>query len=148
MAEEWGGGGGGGGIISGITRSPVLQRQKNGDDYDTDNNGNANDYGEEWRSGRIVGRERGVGRVREGTEGGVGRGRRPNRRLVEIKSHHLISLCMQSYLVFDVVALWSSYGLVSPYFTDPKTESAQVGGVDHRSNSRSVFYWKIVAKVM
>ena len=54
---------------------------------------------------------------------------------------------MQSYLVFDVVALWPYHGLVSPYFTDPKTESAQVGGIDHGSNSRSVFYWKIGARV-
>ena len=54
---------------------------------------------------------------------------------------------MQSYLVFDVVALWPSHGLVSPYFTDPKMESAQVGGIYHGSNYRSVFYWKIGARV-
>ena len=54
---------------------------------------------------------------------------------------------MQSYLVFDVVVLWPSHSLVSPYFTDPKTESGQVGGIDHGSNSRSVFYWKIGAIV-
>ena len=54
---------------------------------------------------------------------------------------------MQSYLVFDVVALWPSHGLISPYFTEPKTESAQVGGIDHGYNSRSVFYWKIGARV-
>ena len=53
---------------------------------------------------------------------------------------------MQSYLVFDVVALWPSHGLVSPYFTDPKTESAQVGGIDHGYNLRSMFYWKIGAR--
>ena len=70
-------------MIVGSTRSPVLHRQKNGDDNDTDNNsnGNGNDNGEEWRSGRIGGRERGVGRVREGTKGGggrnAGRGRSP-----------------------------------------------------------------------
>ena len=46
---------------------------------------------------------------------------------------------MQSYLVFDVVALWPSQGLVSSYFTDPKTESAQIGGIYHGSNLRSVF---------
>ena len=54
---------------------------------------------------------------------------------------------MQSYLVFDVVALWPSHCLVSPYFTDPKTESAQVGGIDHGYNPRSVFYWEIGARV-
>ena len=53
---------------------------------------------------------------------------------------------MQSYLVFDVVALWPSHILVSPYLTDPKMESAQVGGIDHRSNSMSLFYWKIGAR--
>ena len=55
---------------------------------------------------------------------------------------------MKSYLLLDVVALWPYQGLVSPYFTGPKTESAQVGGTDHGSNSRSVFYWKIGARVM
>ena len=61
--------------IVGSTRSPVLQRQKNDDDNDTDtdNNGNGNDNGEEWRSGRIGGREIGVGMVREGTKVGGGR---------------------------------------------------------------------------
>ena len=62
--------------------------------------------------------------------------------MVQIKSHYLISLCMQLYLVFDIVALRPSHSQVSPYFTDPKTESAQVGGIDHGSNLRSVFYWK------
>ena len=52
---------------------------------------------------------------------------------------------MQLYLVFDIVAFCYSHGLVYPYFTDPKTESAQVGGIDHRYNLRSVFYWKIRA---
>ena len=52
---------------------------------------------------------------------------------------------MQSYLVLDVVALWPSNGLVSPYFSDPKTGSAQVGGKNHGCNSRSLFYWKIGA---
>ena len=66
----------------------------------------------------------------------------------EIKLHYLIYLFMQSYLVFDVVALWPSHGLVSPYITDPKTESAQLGGIDHGYNPRSVFYWKIGARVM
>ena len=50
---------------------------------------------------------------------------------------------MQSYLVFDVVALWPSRGLVSPYFADPKMESAQLGGIDHESNLRSVFIGKL-----
>ena len=63
------------------TISPVLQRQKNGDNNDTNNNGKCNGNGEEWRSVRIGGRERGVRRVREGMEGeGVsnsGRGRSP-----------------------------------------------------------------------
>ena len=54
---------------------------------------------------------------------------------------------MTSYLLFDVVALWPSHGLVSPNFNHPKTESAQVGGTDHRSYSRSAFYWKIGARV-
>ena len=54
---------------------------------------------------------------------------------------------MQLYLVFDVVALWPSHGLVSPYFTDPKMESAHVGGIYHGNNSRSVFYWKIGDRV-
>ena len=54
---------------------------------------------------------------------------------------------MQSYLVFDVVGLWPSHGLVSQYFTDTKTESSQVGGIYHRSNSRSVFYWRIGTRV-
>ena len=62
-------------------RSPVLQQQKNGDNNDTNNNGNGNGNCEEWRSGLIGGRERGVRRVREGMEGGggsnIGRGRRP-----------------------------------------------------------------------
>ena len=53
---------------------------------------------------------------------------------------------MLLYLLFDVVDLWPSHGLVSPYFTDPKTESAQVGVIDHGSNSRSVFYGKIGAR--
>ena len=53
---------------------------------------------------------------------------------------------MKSYIVFDVVALWPSHGQISSYFTDPKTESAQVGGIDHVSKSRSVFYWKIGAR--
>ena len=57
-----------------------------------------------------------------------------------------MSLCMQSYLVFYVVAFWPSHGMVSPYFTDLKTESAQVGVIDHGSNSRSVFYGKIGAR--
>ena len=68
--------------------------------------------------------------------------REAHRRLVEIKSHYLISLYMQLYLVFDVVALWPSHGLVSPYFTDPKTESAQVRGIDHGSNSGHCFIGK------
>ena len=54
---------------------------------------------------------------------------------------------MQLYLVYEVVALWQSQGLVYLYFTDPKMESAQVGGIYHESNSRSVFYWKIRARV-
>ena len=62
--------------------------------------------------------------------------------MVEINFHYLISLCIQLYLVFDPVALWPSRGLVSPFFTDPKMESAQVGGIDHGSNSMSEFYWK------
>ena len=49
---------------------------------------------------------------------------------------------MQSYLVFDVLDLWPSQGLVYPYFTEPKTESAQVGSIDHGSYSRSVFIGK------
>ena len=59
----------------------------------------------------------------------------------------MISLCMKYYLVFDVVDLWSFHGLVPPYYTDPKTESAQVGVIDPISNSRSLFYWKIGARV-
>ena len=39
------------------------------------------------------------------------------------------------------------HGLVSPYFTDPKTESAQVWVIYHGSNSRSVFYCKIGDRV-
>ena len=54
---------------------------------------------------------------------------------------------MQSYLVFDVVDLWPSHGMVSPYFTDPKTESSQVRSIDHGSNLRSVFDWKIGFRV-
>ena len=54
---------------------------------------------------------------------------------------------MQSYLVFDVVALWPSHGLVFPHFDDPKMESAHVRGIDHGYNSRSVFYCKIGARV-
>ena len=54
---------------------------------------------------------------------------------------------MQYYLVFDVVALRTSHGLVSPHSTDPKTGSAQVGGIDHGYDSRSVFYWKIGSRV-
>ena len=54
---------------------------------------------------------------------------------------------MQSYLVFDVVALWPSNGLVSTYSADPKTEYAQVGSIDNRSNLRSVFYCKIGSRV-
>ena len=54
---------------------------------------------------------------------------------------------MQSYLLIDVVALWPSHGLFSPSFTDPKTESAQVGGIDHVYNSGPVFYWEIRATV-
>ena len=37
--------------------------------------------------------------------------------------------------------------MVSPYFTDPKRESDQVGIIYHGSNSRSVFYLKIGARV-
>ena len=54
---------------------------------------------------------------------------------------------MQLHIVFYVVALWTSHGLVSLYFTDPKTESAQVGGIDHVYNLRSVFYLKIESRV-
>ena len=54
---------------------------------------------------------------------------------------------MQLYLLFDVVALRPSHGLVSPYFTGPKMESPQIGGIDHGCNSRSVIYWKIGARV-
>ena len=54
---------------------------------------------------------------------------------------------MQLYLVLDVLSFWPSHGLVSPYFTDPKTESAQVGGIYHGYNLRSVLYWEIVAIV-
>ena len=65
----------------GSTIYPVLQGQKNGDNNDTNNNGNCKGNGEEWRSGHIGGRERGVRRVIEGMEGGGGsnavRGRRP-----------------------------------------------------------------------
>ena len=50
-------------------------------------------------------------------------------------------------MLFDVVDLWPSHGIVSPYFTDPKTEPAQVGGIYHISNLRSVFYWKIGARL-
>ena len=59
----------------------------------------------------------------------------------------MIYICMQSYLVFDVVALRPSNSLVSTYFTEPKTEYAQVGGIDLGSNSRSVLYWKTGARV-
>ena len=51
--------------------------------------------------------------------------------IVQIKSHYLISLfVMQSYLEFDVVALWAFYhGLVSTYFLlTLETEYDQVGG--------------------
>ena len=48
---------------------------------------------------------------------------------------------MQLYLVLNIVDLWPSHGLVSPYFIDPKMESSQVGGIDHGYNSRLVFYW-------
>ena len=54
---------------------------------------------------------------------------------------------MRLYLVFDVADLTPSHGLFSPYLTDPKTESAQVGGIDQGYNLRSVFYWKIGARV-
>ena len=54
---------------------------------------------------------------------------------------------MKFYLVFDVAALWPYHGLVSPYFTDPKTEYAQVVDIDHGYNSRPVFYWKLGARV-
>ena len=54
---------------------------------------------------------------------------------------------MQLYLEFDVVALWTSQGLVSPYFADLKTESAHVGGVDHGYNLRSLFYWENGARL-
>ena len=54
---------------------------------------------------------------------------------------------MKFYLEFDVVALWPSHGLVSPYFADPKTEYTQEGAIDHGSNSRSLFYWNIRARV-
>ena len=50
-------------------------------------------------------------------------------------------------MVFDVLTLWTSQGLVSPYFTDPKMESAQAGGIYHGYNSRSLFYLKIGARV-
>ena len=89
-------------------------------------------------------------RIRKGEERKGGRRRKGGEahlRLVEIKSHYLISLCMQLYLEFDVVALWPSHGLVSPYFADLKTESAQVGGIYRGSNFRSRFYWKIGARV-
>ena len=67
--------------------------------------------------------------------------------IFEIKWHYLISLCMQLYLVLDLLALWPSNGLVYPYFTDPKTEYDQVEGIDHKSNSRSVFYLEIGARL-
>ena len=54
---------------------------------------------------------------------------------------------MSLYLVFHVVALWPSHGLVYPYFTDPKTEISQVGGIDYSSSSRPVFNFKIEATV-
>ena len=43
---------------------------------------------------------------------------------------------MKLYLEFDVVAVWTFHGMVYPYFTDPKTESAQLGDIDHGYNSR------------
>ena len=49
--------------------------------------------------------------------------------------------------VFDVSALWPSHNMVSPYLTDHKKESSQVGGTVHGYNSRSVFYWKIGPRV-
>ena len=56
----------------------------------------------------------------------------------------MISLYMQSYLVVvDVIALWPSHGLVSPYFTDLETEYAKLGGIAHGFNLRSVFNWKL-----
>ena len=67
--------------------------------------------------------------------------------IVQIKSHYMISLCMQLYLVFYLVALWPSHGLVSTYFTDPKTESAQVGGIYHGSNSRSVRLYRKIGDI-
>ena len=54
---------------------------------------------------------------------------------------------MQSYLVFYVVDFWPSHSLVYPYFTDPKTECAQVGGICPGSNLSSVLYCKIRAIV-
>ena len=54
---------------------------------------------------------------------------------------------MQYYMVFDVLDLWYSLGLVSPYFTDPTMESAQLGGIYHGCNLSSVFYLKIGAIV-
>ena len=50
---------------------------------------------------------------------------------------------MQSYILFGVLALWYSHGLVSPYFAKNKTESDQVGGIYHGSNPRTLFYYKI-----
>ena len=50
---------------------------------------------------------------------------------------------MKSHLVFDVVAFWTYHSLVSLYLTDPKTESAQTGGIYLGSYLRSLFYWKI-----
>ena len=52
----------------------------------------------------------------------------------------MIFHCMQSYPVFDVVALWHSHCLVSLYFTNPKTGSDQVEVIYHGSNWSSVFY--------
>ena len=54
---------------------------------------------------------------------------------------------MKSYIIFDVAVFLPSHGLVSPYFTYPKVESAQIGGIDHESNLRSAFYWEIGTRV-
>ena len=55
----------------------------------------------------------------------------------------MIFICTELYLVFDLVALWSSHSLVSTYFTDPKMESSRIGGIHHGYSSRSVSIRKL-----
>ena len=88
----------------------------------------------------------------------------PNRWLLNT----LVIGCVMGFLIIGyswnkmTLSDFSSYAIVSniwcsifvefqwsgsPYFTNPSTESSQVGGIDQGSNSRPVFYWKVRAIV-